>query len=66
MMYGMCSSGAVNTIFCVEILMYNVSLTHSCLYVYINNACNLMSVHQQLSKDKLLDRLLNEPKLQSL
>ena len=29
MMYGMCSSGAVNTLcqFCVEILMYNVSLT---------------------------------------
>ena len=27
MMYGMCSSGAVITLFCVEILMYNVSLT---------------------------------------
>ena len=22
------------SLFCVEILMYNVSLTHSCLYVY--------------------------------
>ena len=23
-----------HAMFCVEILMYNVSLTHSCLYVY--------------------------------
>ena len=30
----MYASGAVNTMFCVEILMYNVLLTHSCLYVY--------------------------------
>ena len=49
---------------CVEILMYNVLLTHSCLY--INIACNLIYIHQKLSKDKLLDRFLTEPKLQSL
>ena len=29
----------------LEILTYNVSVTHSCL-LYINNACNLISVHQ--------------------
>ena len=33
-MYGLCASGAVNRPFCVDILMYNISLTHSCLYVY--------------------------------
>ena len=31
----MSASGAVNMLFCVEILMYKISLTHSCLYVYI-------------------------------
>ena len=40
------------------------SLIHA--YMYINNACNLVSTHQQLSKDWLLDRFLTEPKLQSL
>ena len=50
--------------FCVEILMHKVSLTHSCLYVlyYINNACNFISIHQQ----GLVVRFLTEPKLQSL
>ena len=33
------------------------SLIHA--YMYINNACNLISVHQYLSKDQLLDRFLN-------
>ena len=45
MMYGMCSSDAVSTLcFCVEILMHNVSLIHA--YMYINNAYNLISIHQ--------------------
>ena len=40
------------------------SLIHA--YMYINNPCNLISTHQQLSKGYLLDRFLTEPKLQSL
>ena len=37
---------AVNAsaMFCVEILMYNVSLIHA--YMYINNACNFLFTHQ--------------------
>ena len=40
------------------------SLIHALMY--INDACTFIFTHQQLSKDKLLDRLLTEPKLQSL
>ena len=45
----MCASGAMSTLFCVEILMYNVSLIHAC--IYINDACNFIFTQQQLSKD---------------
>ena len=60
-----------HAMFCVKILMYKISLIHSCLYVYkwymyINAICNFMFTLQQLSKDWLLDRFLTEPKLQSL
>ena len=37
----MCAPGAVNTVFCVDILMYNV---HA--YMYINDACNFIYTHQ--------------------
>ena len=32
--YYMCTWGSEHAMFCVDILMSNVSLTHSCLYVY--------------------------------
>ena len=46
MMYGMCSSGTVSTLCFVctfSCIMFH-SLIHA--YMYINNACNLISVHQ--------------------
>ena len=52
MMYGMCSSGAVSTLCFVWTfwcIMFH-SIIHAYMYI-INNACNLISVHQQLSKD---------------
>ena len=47
MMYACVLRGAAvnaSAMFCVEILMYNVSLIHA--YMYINNACNFLFTHQ--------------------
>ena len=54
--YGMCSSGAVSTL--CFVWKFSCITFHSLIHAYIYNACNLISIHQQLSKDQLLDRFL--------
>ena len=52
----MCTSGAVNMLFWVEILMYQISLTHSHLYMYRNDASNFIFTHHAVASQGLVVR----------